>query len=131
MNVSRKWQDYIDNTLLGSGLVTKAAICHIKDGHQIASSTNVDLTIRDTKQLIKAFTDPSDIRAHGIWIGDVSYQCVRADCDIIIAQIKDGGCVVTRTSHLLIIGIYQGVGYLSSVCQLLSNLTKFLKSSGC
>ena len=121
----------MDTMLVGSGMVKKAAIFQLKDGRQLACSVNIDMTSRDALQLIKAFTDPSDIRANGVWIGDISYQCVRADCDIIIAQIKDGGCVVTRTSHLLLVGIYEGVGYLSSVCQLLSNLTRFLKSSKC
>lgn len=62
------WQAYVDNNLVGSGALVKAAI-HGHDGGCWATSAGFTVAPAEATALLAAFKDPSAIRASGLKIG--------------------------------------------------------------
>eukprot|EP00117_Sycon_ciliatum_P027499 scpid105974/ scgid22326/ Profilin-1B; Acidic profilin IB; Profilin IB len=102
------WQVYIDQSLLGSGSVTAAAICGL-DGSTWAKSAGVEVSSTEAKGLVTAITgDPSALYAGGIKIGGVKYTFLRAEPGRSVYGKKgsDSGCCVVKTSQAIIVAIY-------------------------
>lgn len=62
------WQDYVDNNLLGSGRLSKACIIGLPEGSTWASSSQFSLNADESSCLVKAFSDPSNIRSNGLYV---------------------------------------------------------------
>jgi profilin len=60
------WQDYVDVNLVGSGKVSRACIIGL-DGGVWASSPGFQVSGDEATKLLKAFQDPSGIRANGLY----------------------------------------------------------------
>ncbi|TPX54254.1 hypothetical protein PhCBS80983_g05986 [Powellomyces hirtus] len=72
------WQQYVDSNLLGTGKVQKAAI-HGLDGSLWATSAGFSVGPAEAAAIVKGFTDPSGLRASGIFIVGEKYMTLRAD----------------------------------------------------
>lgn len=62
------WQEYVDSVLIGSTHIKQAAIFG-HDGMVWATSPGFSITQEQVLGILKAFTDPSLIRANGILVG--------------------------------------------------------------
>ncbi|KAI9018381.1 profilin [Hyaloraphidium curvatum] len=100
------WQAYVDNNLLGTAKVTKAAI-HGHDGSLWATSKGFAISAPEFQALFKAFKDPSGARASGLTLAGVKYIVLRADDRSIYGKKGAGGIACVKTKQAVIIGEYE------------------------
>ncbi|KAL1922422.1 uncharacterized protein VTP21DRAFT_9961 [Calcarisporiella thermophila] len=99
------WQAYIDQSLIGSNKIAKAAIYTHQKG-ECATSSGFKLNPDEVDALINAFNDPSPFYASGIHLGGQKYIPLRcSDESIYLKQGSSGACCV-KTKQLVIVGVY-------------------------
>ena len=96
MSKKVSWKEYVDNALMSSGVVTKAAIMGLDNWKKWASSPNFEVDEAEAKYLIDGFLDPTDLRAEGILLDGQYLVCVRADGDLIMGRQSGGGCIIAK-----------------------------------
>ena len=103
------WQQYVDSSLLGTGVVSKAAI-HGHDGNPWATSQGFSVTPAEAKSLLHGCDDPSPLQMSGIKLGGVKYMFLKNEAGRSAYGRKGGeaGCVVVKTNQALVIGVYEG-----------------------
>ncbi|KAF9425680.1 hypothetical protein BGZ94_007318, partial [Podila epigama] len=79
------WQEYVDNNLVGSKVVTKACILGL-DGSLWATSAGFQIGSEEATKLIAAFNDSSDASAHGIYVQGIKFVVLRASDVTILAR---------------------------------------------
>ena len=107
------WQAYVDQNLVGTGKLNKAAI-HGHDGTLWATTqgfavntvNNNQINPNEVKTLASAFKDASGIRASGLHLGGVKYIALRADDRSIYGKKGQGGVVCVKTKQAILIGLY-------------------------
>ncbi|KAI8985266.1 profilin [Pilobolus umbonatus] len=99
------WQAYVDNTLLGTGNVSKACILGAQGGVW-ATSEGFNLPASEIKELVDGFSNPDAVRANGIHINGVKYLTLRADDRSIYGKKNDTGVVVVKTTQAILVGLY-------------------------
>jgi profilin len=70
------WQAYVDNNLVGSGYLVKAAIFGNKGG-QWAASAGFNVSNDEINKLIAAYKDATGIRATGFHLNGEKYFTLR------------------------------------------------------
>ncbi|KAJ3337067.1 profilin, required for normal timing of actin polymerization in response to thermal stress [Gonapodya sp. JEL0774] len=99
------WSSYVDNNLLGTGKVSKAAI-YGHDGKLWASSKGFTVAADECTKLLKGFTDPSGLRASGLHIGGTKFIVLRADDRSIYGKQGATGIICVKTKQAVLIGFY-------------------------
>ena len=101
------WQPYVDNNLVGSKKLTKAAIISAADGTVWASSSGFSPSPLELKSLLAAFTDAAAIRADGLKIGGTKYIVINSgDGRSVYAKKGDDGVVAVKTKQTVLLGIF-------------------------
>ena len=125
------WQVYIDQTLIGSGSVTSAAICGL-DGSCWAKS-GIEVNTAEAKTLVTAISgDPSALYAGGIKLGGMKYTFLRSEPGRSVYGKKgsDSGCCIVKTGQTIIIGVYSGGGITPGACtKVVEGLADYLISN--
>ncbi|MHC8394312.1 profilin [Pseudomonas sp. LB3P93] len=98
------WQNYIDQTLIGTGHISEAAIIGL-DGTIWGSSAGFTIIPNEWTSLLKAFTD-SATAWKGLRINTEKYLVVKADDRSIYAKKAATGIVSVKTATAVIIGMY-------------------------
>ncbi|KAJ1566906.1 profilin, required for normal timing of actin polymerization in response to thermal stress, partial [Cladochytrium tenue] len=99
------WQAYVDNNLVGTQKIQKAAIFGL-DGTQWAASAGFSVAPQEITALVAAFTDASGIRASGLHISGVKYFTLRADDRSIYGKQGAGGAVCVKTKQAVLVAVY-------------------------
>ncbi|EDO36356.1 predicted protein [Nematostella vectensis] len=124
------WQAYVDNNMVGTGKVQRAAI-HGLDGSCWATSSGFSVSQQEAMELLKSLKDGS---VSAKTIGGAKYMMLRNDQEskICYLKLKDkGGFCVCLTKQALVIGGYEesagGAGNCNNVVE---QLAQYLKESG-
>ena len=123
------WQAYVDDSLVGTGHVTKAAILG-HDGSTWATSAGFNISQAEAKALYQAFNDASGIFASGIKIEGNKYMTIKADSRSVYGKKGAGGCACVKTTQAILVGMYDEniqPGQCSSVVE---KLADYLIESG-
>jgi len=124
------WQGYIDQSLLSTGKVSKAAI-HGHDGNPWATSAGFSVSQTEVLKAIEAYTDPSNVQASGLYIGGVKYTFLRNfENEIYGKKGSDNGCCIVKTPKAVIIGIYEAGMQGGEANKVVGALGDFLKTNG-
>ncbi|KAI9355112.1 profilin [Zopfochytrium polystomum] len=99
------WQAYVDNNLVGTGKITKAAI-YGQDGTPWAISAGFSVSPQEVTALIGGFTDPSALRAGGLHISGVKYFTLRADDRSIYGKQGASGAICVKTKQAVLVALY-------------------------
>ncbi|KXS22448.1 Profilin/allergen [Gonapodya prolifera JEL478] len=99
------WSTYVESNLLGTGKVSKAAI-HGHDGKPWATSKGFTVSSDECAKLVKGFTDPSALRASGLFIGGTKFILLRADDRSIYGKQGATGIIAVKTKQAVLIGFY-------------------------
>ncbi|KAI8612895.1 profilin [Chytriomyces sp. MP71] len=99
------WQAYVDNNLIGTGKIQKAAI-HGHDGSLWATSAGFSISAPELTALTGGYKDASGIRANGLHLGGVKYFTLRADDRSIYGKQGAGGVVCVKSKQAILIGVY-------------------------
>lgn len=126
-NKTTTWQDYIDNTLLGSGFVRHAAIFGTDQVKQWACSPNFEVNLDEVKSIMLGFTEPERLLVTGIVLDDMEYTPVKNSGDTILGKRPGGGCILFRCDTLLVIAVYDDNVHASSCHLLMMKLREYLR----
>ncbi|KAI8907027.1 profilin [Powellomyces hirtus] len=121
------WQQYVDSNLLGTGKVQKAAI-HGLDGSLWATSAGFSVGPAEAAAIVKGFTDPSGLRASGIFIVGEKYMTLRADDRAIYGKKGQNGVCIAKTKQAIIIGVYEAPVQAGETNKVVEGLADYLIS---
>ncbi len=119
--------DYIDNTLMSSGIITKASIVGIAKNKEWAASKDFEVTHEEAVQILNGFVDPTDIRANGIHLDEKDYVCIRSDSDLLIGRIAGGGCIIGKCKKVMIVALFDDP-FQTNCCNLVCKVATYLKN---
>ena len=123
------WQNYVDEQLVGSGLITKAAIIG-HDGNTWASSPGWGLKAGEGARIVNLFKNPSDAFAQGIVVNGVKYMGVKADEQSIYGKRGATGVVCVKTLETILIGIYDETQQQGNAIIVVEKLGDYLRDKG-
>ena len=142
---STGWQDYVDNSLMGSGYVSQAGIYSLESGHTWASSSGFNVSSSEVKALIRGFVDPDALHSKGILLGGVKFTCSKTDKDYLIGMNNEYAdkheqtsalnnygrrCVVYKCKRCLIVIVCADSSHASHGIPLVMKLGAYLKDIG-
>ncbi len=96
----------MDNDLVGSRRVSRAAIFPLADGQSVATSRGFALTNVELSRIRDGFVTPLTVRTRGIVVAGTNYTVVRADGREICAIRGAVGCVCARSTKHLVVALY-------------------------
>lgn len=99
------WQNYVDDSLVGTGLVRKAMIIG-HDGSSWAASAGFSIKPDEAKKLIAAFNDPSSVQGSGISVSGARYLTLKADARSIYGRKGSTGFAAVKTSQAVLLSLY-------------------------
>ncbi|KAF9927843.1 hypothetical protein BGZ65_006573 [Modicella reniformis] len=124
------WQQYVDDTLIGSGKVAKAAILG-HDGSIWASTPDFKIPPAEGQKLEQAFTSTDDIAANGLYLLSKKYIYLRKPQEnVIYAREGSNGVVCYKSSQCVIIGYYDEHHSAGNCNQIVENLGDYLLAQG-
>uniref|UniRef100_A0A914EFG9 Profilin n=1 Tax=Acrobeloides nanus TaxID=290746 RepID=A0A914EFG9_9BILA len=101
------WQDLVNNNLIGTGHVSKAAICGL-DGSIWGKSDNFRIEPAEAQNAAKGFTAKDALLGTGLRLEGEKYFVLQADEDRIIGKKASNGFFIYKTGQAFIISIYEG-----------------------
>ena len=123
------WQAYVDNNLVGSKAVAKAAILG-HDGNKWAATAGFNVTPDEGKKLFAAFKDATGIRASGLFIAGVKFLTLRADERSIYGKQGAGGVICVKTGKSILVGVYDDKSQPGQAANVVEKLADYLIEQG-
>ncbi|CDS06991.1 hypothetical protein LRAMOSA09514 [Lichtheimia ramosa] len=99
------WQGYIDQSLLGSGNVTQAAMYSL-NGDCLATSPDFQLSATEVQEIVNGFDDSSPLYSKGMSVNGVNYAVIYATDRSIYGRKKASGVCLVKTKQCLLVGVY-------------------------
>lgn len=122
------WQAYVDNNLVGAGLKQAAIFGH--NGTCRAASSGFNVTVSEAAALFAAYTDPSGIRAGGLFLAGVKYFTFRADARSVYGKKGSGGVVAVKTRQAILVGVYDEKTQPGQAANIVEKLADYLIDQG-
>ncbi|CAK9787021.1 putative actin monomer binding protein [Cutaneotrichosporon oleaginosum] len=123
------WQSYVDDQLLATQKITKAAILG-KQGGVWAASTGYNLSQAEQDFVTHtAFTDPDSVRANGITLGGFKFMTIQANTDEVIGRKGERGVFIIPTTQAILVAEYDGTP-AGDANLIVTKLADYLKSVG-
>jgi profilin len=125
------WQQYIDDSLIGSGNMHSATILSKADGSYWAYGGEHVPQPDEAAHIVKACADADLARSSGVRIGTNKYFVVRVDENGgIIGKLGAGGCYIAAAGQCIVVGVY-GEGTNPAHCnESVITIIKYLKENG-
>ncbi|KAI5853050.1 hypothetical protein DFP73DRAFT_534941 [Morchella snyderi] len=97
------WQGYVDQSLLGTGKIDRAAIFSAAGDSVWAASPGFAVKPEEIQVLIKGFSDSAPLYEKGLYIGGEKNFVIKADDRSIYGkQGKEGICCVKTKQAILV-----------------------------
>jgi len=103
------WQEYVDNGLVGTGNLDKAAIFNSEGDSVWATSAGFVVSPAEIKEIVGAYKDKADVKqvqSSGLHIAGEKYVVLRADDRSIYGKKGREGVVIVKTMQALIVSHY-------------------------
>ncbi|XP_031557490.1 profilin-P-like [Actinia tenebrosa] len=125
------WQQFIDESLLGTSQVSKAAI-HGLDGKRYASSADFVVLPSEAQAIISAITkDPTPLYSKGVTLNNSKYMFIRVEPGRAINCCRGKeGAVAIKTNKCLLIGGYTEGMQAGSCWAVLEKLAEYFRANG-
>ncbi|CAB3400422.1 unnamed protein product [Caenorhabditis bovis] len=101
------WDSIINGNLLGTGFVSKAAICGF-DGSIWAKSANFNISAEEAVNAGKAFSNKEALLGTGMRLEGQKYVVLNVDDERVIGKQGSAGFFIYKTTTAVIISIYEG-----------------------
>ncbi|WVQ94401.1 hypothetical protein IAU59_001480 [Kwoniella sp. CBS 9459] len=122
------WQAYVDDHLVGTGKVSKAAILG-KQGGVWAASGGYNLSQHEQDAVVKtAFASPDQIRANGIILSGFKFMCIQATPDEVIGRKGERGVFIIPTTQAILVAEYDAPVSAGEANVIVTKLADYLKS---
>jgi len=103
------WQAYVDQSLVGTGHVDKAAIFNAEGNSVWASSPNFSVTPAEMQEVVGAYKDtsqPKKVQSTGLYIAGQKYIVIKADETSLYGKKGREGVVIVKTKQAILITHY-------------------------
>jgi len=120
------WQEYITNSLEGSGNVKKAAICG-HDGSTWASSEGFNITPAEATSMVNGFNDQNQLRASGLFASGTKFFFLSAAEGVLRGKKDKQGLHVVKTNQAVIIALYEEPIQPGQCAKTVEDLADYLK----
>ncbi|KAK0403000.1 hypothetical protein QR680_016663 [Steinernema hermaphroditum] len=127
--VDMSWPDLVQNNLIASGNVSKAAICGL-DGAVWGKSENFKITEAEASAAAKGFQSADALLGTGLRFEGEKYLVLRVDDERIIGKKASNGFFIYKTSKAVIISIYEAGVQPESCSATTGALADYFKSIG-
>ncbi|WWC90237.1 uncharacterized protein L201_005170 [Kwoniella dendrophila CBS 6074] len=122
------WQAYVDDHLVATGKVTKAAILG-KQGGIWAASSGYNLAQNEQDAIVKtAFTQPDQVRANGIILNGFKFMTLKADSEEVIGRKGERGVFIIPTNQAILVAEYDAPTSAGEANIVVAKLADYLKS---
>uniref|UniRef100_A0A914WVE6 Profilin n=1 Tax=Plectus sambesii TaxID=2011161 RepID=A0A914WVE6_9BILA len=121
------WGDMVNNNLVGSGCVSKAAICGL-DGSIWGKSDNFKLDQSEGAAAAKGFLHKDGLLGTGLKFEGEKYFVLQADDERIIGKKGPNGFFCYKTAQAVIISIYEGGVQPEQCSKVTGSLADYFKS---
>ncbi|KAI1730551.1 profilin domain-containing protein [Ditylenchus destructor] len=101
------WQDLVNNNLIGTGHVSKAAICGF-DGSIWGKSDNFNINASEAAAAAKGFDQKDTLLGTGLRFEGEKFFVLNADDERIIGKKGSSGFFIYKTGQAVIVAIYEG-----------------------
>jgi len=121
------WQSYVDNQLMGSGLVEKAIIAG-HDGTIWAKSKNIEPSADELSKMSSCFADQSPLTMSGVYVGGEKYVYLSGTEKVIRCKKGKSGLHAMKTQQAVLIAVYTDPVQHSQVASIVETLGDYLIS---
>ncbi|KAF9174253.1 profilin, required for normal timing of actin polymerization in response to thermal stress [Mortierella sp. AD011] len=124
------WQAYVDENLIGTGKVSKAAIFGL-DGGLWAVTPGFSIEAAELDKLIKAFDDANDVQEKGLYLESQKYYYLRSSHNSVYARLGTTGVTCVKTNQAVLVGYYDESMQKAGECTMVVEaLGDYLRSQG-
>ncbi|KAG9311405.1 profilin [Chiua virens] len=123
------WQVYVDQNLIGSQKVSKAAILGHKGGVW-ATSAGYNLSPEEQKAVIAAFNNTAATQVNGIRLAGQKFFTLRCDPERVYGKKGADGCVLVKTKQAILVTEYVAPTQAPEATPIVEGLADYLKNVG-
>ncbi|XP_063699410.1 profilin [Culicoides brevitarsis] len=123
------WQDYIDNQLLASACVTKAAIAGF-DGLVWAKSPGFEVAQEEVQKLVAGFEKTDLLTSNGVTLAGQRYIYLSGTDRVIRAKFGKIGVHCMKTNQAVIISVYEEPVQPQQAASIVEKLGDYLITCG-
>ncbi|KAG2161966.1 profilin [Aureobasidium pullulans] len=103
------WQAYVDQSLIGTGNIDKAAIFNSEGNSVWATSAGFTVSPQEMNEVVTAFKDTSDVKkvqSTGLHIAGEKFIVLKADDRSLYGKKGKEGIVIVKTKQALLVTHY-------------------------
>ncbi|EME41595.1 hypothetical protein DOTSEDRAFT_73874 [Dothistroma septosporum NZE10] len=103
------WQAYVDQSLVGTGNVDKAAIFSAAGDSVWATSSGFQVSPQEMKEIVTAYKDTADVKqvqSTGLHIAGEKFVVLKADDRSIYGKKGREGVVIVKTTQAILVAHY-------------------------
>ncbi|KAK5988420.1 Profilin-P [Cladobotryum mycophilum] len=119
------WQSYVDEQLVDTHHVAKAAVVGADDGGTWASSKDF-LKGGEGAGFINLFKSPADVFAKGVVVNGVKYMGIKGDSRSIYAKKGATGVVLVKTETTILVAYYNETQQPGNAASTVEKLADYL-----
>jgi len=123
------WQSYVDNQLMGAGLVKKAIIAG-HDGTIWAKSDNIEPCTEELSKLSNSFSDQEPLTMSGLVIGGDKYVYLSGTDRVVRCKKDKNGLHAMKTEQAVLVAIFTEPVQHPQVASVVESLGDYLISVG-
>lgn len=123
------WQDYVDNQLLASQCVSKAAIAGL-DGGVWAKSDNFEVSKEELAKLVQGFDKQEILTSGGVTLAGQRYIYLSGTDRVIRAKFGKVGVHCMKTQQAVIVSTYEEPVQPQQAASIVEKLGDYLITCG-
>ncbi|KAF9647097.1 profilin [Thelephora ganbajun] len=123
------WQSYVDDQLIKTGKVQKAAILG-QAGGVWATSTGYNLSPEEQRAVIAGFKDLATIQASGVRLGSQKFFTLSASDRSVYGKKGPDGCILVKTKQAILVAEYVAPIQQPEAVNVVEKLADYLISVG-
>jgi len=123
------WQDYVDNQLLASACVSRAAIAG-HDGGVWAKSEGFEVTKEELAKLVQGFDKQDILTSGGVTLAGSRYIYLSGSDRVIRAKLGRSGVHCMKTQQAVIVSIYEDPVQPQQAASIVEKLGDYLIGCG-
>ncbi|KAL0952335.1 hypothetical protein HGRIS_006615 [Hohenbuehelia grisea] len=123
------WQAYVDNNLVGSGKVQKAAIIGLQGGVW-AASPGYNISAAEQTAIINGYSNPGSLQASGFRLADQKFFTLQANERSIYGKKQADGAVIVKTKQAILVAEYASPIQAAETTPVVEGLADYLIGVG-
>jgi len=121
------WQSYVDNQLMGSGMVEKAIIAG-HDGTIWAKSDNINPSTDELSKLSSSFSDQTALTMSGLVIGGEKFVYLSGTDRVVRCKKGKSGLHAMKTQQAVLVAVFTEPVQHPHVASIVESLGDYLIS---